>query len=175
MEKLSWNTGIVFFIISVIVNLCCHRRWNVPYFIYLFIYYIYLPEMKIWFIPQAVKNHSNALCEKLYYAGKPNFVISGWKQDGFPALMETIKCHVTKFALDFYFIKSAQHAVEFSKPSDVTAQWVPHIDISQCRLLFGFFLLYTGRIPFELLDGAALLWRESCGGGGQIVFKNLTI
>jgi hypothetical protein len=31
------------------------------------------------------------------------------------------------------------------------------IDISQCRLLFGFFLLYTDRVPFELLDSAALL------------------
>jgi hypothetical protein len=40
------------------------------------------------------------------------------------------------------------------------------IDISQYRLLFGFFLLYTDRVPFELLDSAALLWRESCGGGG---------
>jgi hypothetical protein len=48
------------------------------------------------------------------------------------------------------------------------------IDISQYRLLFGFFLLYTDHVPFELLDSAALLWRESCGGGGQIVFLNLT-
>jgi hypothetical protein len=31
------------------------------------------------------------------------------------------------------------------------------IDISQYRLLFGFFLLYTDRVPFELLDSAALL------------------
>jgi hypothetical protein len=31
------------------------------------------------------------------------------------------------------------------------------IDISQYRLLFGFSLLYTDRIPFELLDSAALL------------------
>jgi hypothetical protein len=29
------------------------------------------------------------------------------------------------------------------------------IDISQYRLLFGFFLLYTDRVPFELLDSAA--------------------
>jgi hypothetical protein len=28
-------------------------------------------------------------------------------------------------------------------------------------------------VPFELLDSAALLWRESYGGGGQIVFLNL--
>jgi hypothetical protein len=33
------------------------------------------------------------------------------------------------------------------------------IVISQYRLLFGFFLLYTDRVPFELLDSAALLWR----------------
>jgi hypothetical protein len=26
--------------------------------------------------------------------------------------------------------------------------------------------LYTDRVPFELLDSAALLLRESCGGGG---------
>jgi hypothetical protein len=31
------------------------------------------------------------------------------------------------------------------------------IDISQNRLLFGFSLLYTDRVPFELLDSAALL------------------
>jgi hypothetical protein len=31
------------------------------------------------------------------------------------------------------------------------------IAISQYRLLFGFFLLYTDRLPFELLDSAALL------------------
>jgi hypothetical protein len=34
---------------------------------------------------------------------------------------------------------------------------VAAIDISQYRLLFGLFLLYTDRIPFELLDSAALL------------------
>jgi hypothetical protein len=32
------------------------------------------------------------------------------------------------------------------------------IDISQYRLLFGFFLLYTDCVPFELLDSAALLY-----------------
>jgi hypothetical protein len=48
------------------------------------------------------------------------------------------------------------------------------IDISQYRLLLGFFLLYTDRVPFELLDSAALVLRESCGGEGQIVFLNLT-
>jgi hypothetical protein len=48
------------------------------------------------------------------------------------------------------------------------------IDISQYRLLFGFFLLYANRVPFELLDSPALIRRESCGGGGQIVFLNLT-
>jgi hypothetical protein len=47
-------------------------------------------------------------------------------------------------------------------------------DISQYRLLFGFSLLYTDRVPFELLDSAALLRREICGGGGQIAFLNLT-
>jgi hypothetical protein len=31
------------------------------------------------------------------------------------------------------------------------------IDISQYRLLFGLFLLYTDRVPFELLDSAALV------------------
>jgi hypothetical protein len=31
------------------------------------------------------------------------------------------------------------------------------IDISQYRLLFGFSLLYTDRVTFELLDSAALL------------------
>jgi hypothetical protein len=31
------------------------------------------------------------------------------------------------------------------------------IDILQYRLLFGLFLLYTDRVPFELLDSAALL------------------
>jgi hypothetical protein len=44
----------------------------------------------------------------------------------------------------------------------------------QYRLLFVFSLLSTDRVPFELLDSAALLWRESSGGGGQIVFLNLT-
>jgi hypothetical protein len=48
------------------------------------------------------------------------------------------------------------------------------IDISQYRLLFGFCLLYTDRVPFDLLDSAALLLSESCGGRGQIVFLNLT-
>jgi hypothetical protein len=32
-----------------------------------------------------------------------------------------------------------------------------NIDISQYRLLLGFFLLYTDRVPFELLDSAALV------------------
>jgi hypothetical protein len=31
------------------------------------------------------------------------------------------------------------------------------IDISQYRLRFGFSLLYTDRVPFELLDSPALL------------------
>jgi hypothetical protein len=34
---------------------------------------------------------------------------------------------------------------------------VESIDISQYRLLFGFSLLYTDRVPFELLHSAALL------------------
>jgi hypothetical protein len=32
-----------------------------------------------------------------------------------------------------------------------------NIEVSQYRLLFGFYLLYTVRVPFELLDSAALL------------------
>jgi hypothetical protein len=36
-------------------------------------------------------------------------------------------------------------------------KWHCIIDISQYRLLFGFFLLYTDRVPFELLDSATLL------------------
>jgi hypothetical protein len=46
------------------------------------------------------------------------------------------------------------------------------IDISQYRLLFGLLLQYTDRVPFELLDSAALLelrWR-----GANTVFLNLT-
>jgi hypothetical protein len=35
-------------------------------------------------------------------------------------------------------------------------------------------LLVLSAVPFALLDSAALLCRESCGGGGQIVFLNLT-
>jgi hypothetical protein len=31
------------------------------------------------------------------------------------------------------------------------------IDISPYRLFLGFFLLYTDRVPFELLDSAALV------------------
>jgi hypothetical protein len=50
----------------------------------------------------------------------------------------------------------------------------PPIDVSQYRRLLGFSLLYTYRVPIELLDSAALICRESCGGGGQIVFLNLT-
>jgi hypothetical protein len=48
------------------------------------------------------------------------------------------------------------------------------IDISQYRLLFGFSQLYMERVPFELFDSAALLRRDSCSGGGQIVFLNFT-
>jgi hypothetical protein len=36
-------------------------------------------------------------------------------------------------------------------------QCIVHIEISQCRLLFGSSLLYTDRVPFELLGSAALL------------------
>jgi hypothetical protein len=36
-------------------------------------------------------------------------------------------------------------------------EWVQTIDISQYRLLFGFSLQHTDRVPFELLDSAALL------------------
>jgi hypothetical protein len=35
--------------------------------------------------------------------------------------------------------------------------WLQLIDISHFRLIFGFSLLYTDRVPFELLDSAALL------------------
>jgi hypothetical protein len=43
--------------------------------------------------------------------------------------------------------------------SPVGVLWLgmPPIDISQYRLLFEFSLLYTDRVPFELLDSAALL------------------
>jgi hypothetical protein len=42
------------------------------------------------------------------------------------------------------------------------------IDITQYRLLFGFFLPYTDRAPFELLDSGALLYEgESCGGANS--------
>jgi hypothetical protein len=44
----------------------------------------------------------------------------------------------------------AKHSILF------TLLAVP-IDVSQHRLLFGFFLLNTDRVPFELLDSAALL------------------
>jgi hypothetical protein len=43
------------------------------------------------------------------------------------------------------------------KGLDPGSALVSVIDISQYRLLFGFFLLYTDRVPFELLDSAALL------------------
>jgi hypothetical protein len=55
---------------------------------------------------------------------------------------------------------------------EVLRIWI--IDNSQYRLLIGFSLLYTDRVPFELLDSAALRWRESCGGGGQTEFLNFT-
>jgi hypothetical protein len=35
------------------------------------------------------------------------------------------------------------------------------IDISQYRLIFGFFLLYTERVPFELLEGRAAVEGEN--------------
>jgi hypothetical protein len=46
-------------------------------------------------------------------------------------------------------------------------QWLPVIDISQYRLLFGFSLLYTDRVPFELLDRAALLVRRAAVEGAK--------
>jgi hypothetical protein len=48
---------------------------------------------------------------------------------------------------------------DFIEPIDISnsEDSVLIIDISQYRLLFGFFLLYMDRIPFELLDSAALL------------------
>jgi hypothetical protein len=41
------------------------------------------------------------------------------------------------------------------------------IDISEYGLLFGLFLLYADRVPFELLDSAALLYegRAAVEGG----------
>jgi hypothetical protein len=55
-------------------------------------------------------------------------------------------------------------------------QFLYTIDISQYRLLFGFFLLYTDHVPFEFLDSAQPSYegRASWGEGGQIVFLNLT-
>jgi hypothetical protein len=43
-------------------------------------------------------------------------------------------------------------------PVPGTVMCINSIDISKYRMLFGFFLLYTGtdRVPFELLDSAAL-------------------
>jgi hypothetical protein len=41
------------------------------------------------------------------------------------------------------------------------------IDISQCRLLFGFFLLYKGLVPFELLDSAASYEGRAAVEGGK--------
>jgi hypothetical protein len=52
--------------------------------------------------------------------------------------------------------------------SNIDHVWIEYIDIWQYRLLLGVFLLYTDRVPFKLLDSAALVWRESSGGGGQI-------
>jgi hypothetical protein len=49
-----------------------------------------------------------------------------------------------------------------------------HRHLTIYRLLFGFFLQYTDSVRFVLLDSAALLWRESYGWGGQIVFLNFT-
>jgi hypothetical protein len=48
------------------------------------------------------------------------------------------------------------------------------IDISQYRLLFGFFLLYMDRVPFELLDSATHYEGRAAVEGEQIVFLNLT-
>jgi hypothetical protein len=47
-----------------------------------------------------------------------------------------------------------------------------YTDISQYRLRFWVLTAIKERVPFELLDSAALLWRESCGCGGQLVFLN---
>jgi hypothetical protein len=77
---------------------------------------------------------------------------------------------VTQLYCKYIARRFAEVRLENSKESTGSAP----IDTSQYRLLFGFFLIYTDRVPFELLDSAALLRRESCGGGGQIVFLNLT-
>jgi hypothetical protein len=60
--------------------------------------------------------------------------------------------------------------------SSTTTLPIRSIDISQYRLLFGCSLLYMDRVPFELLDSAQLSYegRAAWGGGGQLVFLNLT-
>jgi hypothetical protein len=52
--------------------------------------------------------------------------------------------------------------------------WITHRPVAILTAFWVLSAIYTDRVPFELLDSAALLWRESCGGGGQIVFLNLT-
>jgi hypothetical protein len=52
-------------------------------------------------------------------------------------------------------------------PSHTAALYDDFIDISKYRLLLGFFLLYTDRVPYELLDSAALYEGRSAVEGGK--------
>jgi hypothetical protein len=45
----------------------------------------------------------------------------------------------------------------YSTGTFISPSYCTPTDISKYRLLFGFSLLYTDRVPFELLDSAALL------------------
>jgi hypothetical protein len=42
--------------------------------------------------------------------------------------------------------------------SNLETKGITTTDISQYRLFFGFSLLYTDRVPFEMLDSAGLLY-----------------
>jgi hypothetical protein len=52
-------------------------------------------------------------------------------------------------------IRNREAGYEICPPRDIRSTVA--IDISQYGLLFGFSLLYTDRVPFELLDSAAIL------------------
>jgi hypothetical protein len=93
-----------------------------------------------------------------------NLGVESWQKFSKNILYNWLKEQVFSFGN-----KSHQVTVQFC-----TIHCTRTIDISQYRLLFGFSLLYTNCDPFELLDSAALLLRESWGGGGKIIFLNLT-
>jgi hypothetical protein len=57
-------------------------------------------------------------------------------------------------AADFLLVRRGQQVVGLILNTEYR---VTHTDISQYRLRFGFSLLYTDRVPLELLDSAALL------------------